>query len=121
MDTSLTVRNMRRESWAHMLHEQAASGLSVREWCKQNQLSVKSFYYRRRQVQAMVLDAAQDTVFAEVIKPKASVPISDKKNQKKEYRFTPQLTISAGDFIIGVSQDTPSQLLTEVLQVIRNA
>ena len=96
MDTSLTVRNMRRESWAHMLHEQAASGLSVREWCKQNQLSVKSFYYRRRQVQAMVLDAAQDTVFAEVIKPKASVPISDKKNQKKNTVSRPSLRFLPG-------------------------
>jgi len=96
MDTSLTVRNMRRESWAHMLHEQAASGLSVRERCKQNQLSVKSFYYRRRQVQAMVLDAAQDTVFAEVIKPKASVPISDKKNQKKNTVSRPSLRFLPG-------------------------
>ena len=46
MDTSLTVRNMRRQAWALMLREQSASGLSVREWCRQNHLSVKAFYYR---------------------------------------------------------------------------
>ena len=33
MDTSLTVRNMRRQSWALMLREQSASGLSVKDWC----------------------------------------------------------------------------------------
>ena len=59
MDTSLTVRNMRRQAWALMLREQSASGLSVREWCRQNHLSVKAFYYRRRQVQTMVLETAE--------------------------------------------------------------
>ena len=69
MDTSLTVRNMRRQAWALMLREQSASGLSVREWCRQNHLSVKAFYYRRRQVQTMVLETAEKPEFAELVMP----------------------------------------------------
>ena len=121
MDTSLTVKNMRRQSWALMLREQSASGLSVKDWCEQNNLSTKSFYYRRRQVQSMLLDSAEESRFTELIMPEPSVPNTDLKTNVSAGMFTPQLMISAGDLIIGVSQDTPRQLLTDVRQVIRNA
>lgn len=74
-----------------------------------------------RQVQTMVLDAAQNTRFAEVVMPEATVPISAGNFQTAGTGFTPQLMISAADMIIGVSQDTPKQLLADVIQVIRNA
>ena len=122
MYTSLTVRNMRRQSWALMLREQSASGLSVKDWCEQNNLSTKSFYYRRRQVQSMLLDSAEESRFTELAMPEPLVPNTDlKPNTSAGMAFTPQLMISAGDLMIGVSQDTPGQLLADVLQVIRNA
>jgi len=43
MDTSLTVRNMRRQSWALMLQEQSASGLSIKDWCEQEQSQHQGF------------------------------------------------------------------------------
>ena len=123
MDTSLTVRNIRRQSWASMLREQSASGLSVKDWCEQNHLSTKSFYYRRRQVQSMLLDSVGEPRFTELVMPEHAGPDTDRKpyNTSSAFAFTPQLMISTGDLMIGVSQDTPRQLLADVLQVIRNA
>lgn len=122
MDTSLTVRTLRRQSWALMLREQSASGLSVKDWCAQNNLSTKSFYYRRRQVQSMILKSAREPRFTELVMPGPSELNTDlRPNVSSGIAFTPQLIISTGDLTIGVSQDTPSQLLTDVLQVIRNA
>ena len=122
METSLTVRNMRRQSWGLMLREQASSGLSVREWCKQNNISVKSFYYRRNKVQEMMLDSGEGPRFAELIKP---IPVIDDAltgpASGSSFGFVPQLTISAGDMVIGVSCNTPKQLLSDVLRVINNA
>lgn len=43
MDTALTVRTMRRHSWALMIRKQADSGLSINEWCRQNDISPKLF------------------------------------------------------------------------------
>ena len=122
MDTSLTVKNMRRQSWALMLREQSASGLSIKDWCEQNNLSTKAFYYRRRQVQSMILDSVEEPRFTELVMPAQTERNTDlKPNISAAIAFTPQLMISTGDLIIGVSQDTPRQLLSDVLQVIRNA
>ena len=120
MDTALTVRNMRRETWALMLRQQASSGLSVREWCRQNELSVKSFYYRRRQVQSMILDLAEAPTFAELPMPQPEEVVRTGTSSNPA-AFIPQLTISAGDVIIGVDRNTPGQLIADVLRVIRNA
>ena len=119
MDTALTVRNMRREAWALMLHEQASSGLSVREWCRQNELSVKSFYYRRKQVQSMILDITDTPTFAELPMPHPQAAAAG--GYTTPPAFVPQMTISAGDVIIGVDSNTPGQLIAEVLKVVRNA
>ena len=120
MDTSLTVRTMRRQSWALMLKEQANSGLSVREWCAQNGITTKTYYYRRRQVQAMVLDAAQESRFTEVIPP-VSEPTSVSTPSSDAMSFRPQLVMSVDGALIGIDQDTPKQLLADVLEVLRHA
>ena len=121
MDTSLTVRNMRRQAWALMLREQSASGLSVREWCRQNHLSVKAFYYRRRQVQTMVLETAEKPEFAELVMPEPVSGMTSRIVSNPVSSFVPLLTITAGDMTISVTRDTPRQLIADVLGVIRNA
>ena len=44
MDTALATKTMRRESWAAMLRDQASSGLTIHEWCDQNQNSTKAYH-----------------------------------------------------------------------------
>ena len=121
METSLTVRNMRRQSWALMLQEQSASGLSVREWCRLNRISTKSFYYRRKQVQTMILESAEEPRFAELVMPEPVSAQTVPKTFSPVSIFVPQLTISAGDLTLSITQDTPRQLIADVLEVIRNA
>ena len=70
MDTALTVKTLRQQSWQLMIKEQSRSGLSVRDWCALNDISTKTFYYRRKKVQAMFLEAAKQATFEELIPPK---------------------------------------------------
>lgn len=119
MDTALTLKQFRRQSWAAMLQEQAESGLTVREWCRQNSISTKGFYYRRQQVQEEILRSTGPQ-FAELV-----LPEPDEGNQCQDPAeppcFTPQLTISLNGASVAVNEATPQQLLAKVLEVIRNA
>ena len=123
MDTSLAVKNLRRQSWSLMLQNQAESGLTIREWCRQNGISLKCFYYRRRQGQAMLLGSVQPSAFAELVMPEAENAEPEEHVQTAPVRsgFMPQLTISIGDIVIGVDRDTPEDLVGQVLRTIRNA
>ena len=113
METCLTVKNLHHHSWALMIQEQSRSGLSIRDWCSQNNISTKTFYYRRKQIRSELLQAASP-VFAELVPPEGcSVSSSD--------GFKPQLTISIKDAVIGIDEGTPQRLLASVLEVVRNA
>ena len=119
VDTALTVKQFRHRSWAAMIQEQAESGLTVREWCRQNSISTKGFYYRRKQVQGEILQSA-GAQFAELVLPQAGPDLPDHAGRSGS-GFTPQLTISLNGASIGVNENTPGHLLREVLGVIRDA
>ena len=43
-------RNVRLQEWNRQIEEQKSSGLSVQEWCKQNKINLKTYYYHLRKV-----------------------------------------------------------------------
>lgn len=118
MDTQLTVKNIQHQAWALMVQEQINSGLSVRDWCGQNGLTTKTFYYRRKQVRSEVIEAASMRRFAEITPPASS---TIKQDHVIKETFVPQLTIRVDDVTIGVDQRTPRELLITVMEVLRHA
>ena len=115
METQLTVKNLQYQSWLAMVQQQVKSGLSVREWCRQNSVSTKTFYFRRKRIREELLQAASPT-FAEVTRP---VPAPQPSGNWEP--FAPSLTISINDVVISVGQSTSRELLSDVLTVVRNA
>ena len=110
MGAELLVTKVQHRSWMTMVQQQSSSGLSVAEW-----ISTKTFYYRRKQLRAEILQS-NTPVFAEVNSAEPALPGFE---QSSDFRM--QLTITLNGVTIGVSEGTSRQLLTDVLQVIRNA
>ncbi len=48
MDTQLVATQMRHRSWMEDYARQQESGLTVRQWCQENGILPKTFYYRLR-------------------------------------------------------------------------
>ena len=48
MDTQLVAAQMRHRSWMEDYARQQESGLTVRQWCRENGILPKTFYYRLR-------------------------------------------------------------------------
>ena len=94
METCLTVKNLQHHSWALMVQEQSNSGLSIRDWCSQNNISTKTFYYRRKQIRSELLQAASP-VFAELVPPEGRQHIlirwiqasADDQHQRCSHRY----------------------------------
>lgn len=114
MDTQLTVKNLQHQSWAVMVRQQVNSGLSINEWCEQNGISTKTFYYRRKRIREEMLQAA-GPLFTELTPPvTAGSPVTTEG-------FAPAIMISVNGMSIAVSRDTPRQLLSDVLETARHA
>ena len=44
------VHTVRDQQWLDLIQQCNASGLTKKEWCKQNGIKIKTFYYHQRQL-----------------------------------------------------------------------
>jgi hypothetical protein len=68
MRVSEAKRLARLSEWRQIVANQKASGLSVRGWCEQNDMSEQQFYYRLRQVREAVLDAIEPVADVQLVR-----------------------------------------------------
>ena len=55
---------IRLKNWQMMYSEYANSGMTVKEWCESNNLSVKTFYYRLKRIRMETLNREQHDIVA---------------------------------------------------------
>ena len=98
---TLVVNNATHRSWMTIIQQQAESGLTVTDWCIQNNVDRKTFYYRRHKLRTDVLEAAP--TIAELEPEKV-----DPTPEPKQNDFVPQLVINVAGVSIGVAEGTQS-------------
>ena len=55
---------VRLKNWQMMYSEYANSGMTVKEWCESNNLSVKTFYYRLKRIRMETLNREHHDIVA---------------------------------------------------------
>ena len=58
MSTRSIIHQATLNEWASRIKEQKSSGLSVSEWCRQNNLSKNMYFYWKRQLKEEVVEQA---------------------------------------------------------------
>ncbi len=109
MNTKLATTQIRITEWASIIKDCRASGLKVDEYCQQHNLSRDAYYYWLRKVKAAALQQAGFVELAAL--EKKSVPVAD---------FDIQLIIKTAGMELGINNDTPTELITRILGVIRH-
>ena len=59
MKVQRLTRTIQLQEWASQIQEHLQSGITVREWCPQRDLPLKTYYYRQRRVREELLEAAE--------------------------------------------------------------
>lgn len=77
--TSLVAKQWRLQTWAAQIHEcqNRPEGMSVEEWCLENNLTKANYYYRLRCVRQACLDSMRDetNTFIELTPPEDPAPM----------------------------------------------
>jgi len=50
------VERIKIDGWAKLIGECQESGLTVRQWCEENGISTKTYYYRRKRVRDELIE-----------------------------------------------------------------
>ena len=78
--TTLTTvkQEMRLQEWSAQIEAQQASGQTVQQWCAENGINLKTYYYRLRKVREQFLNSSPAIVPLNM--PQQSADIRIEKN-----------------------------------------
>ena len=111
MEHSLQRLNaaQRVQLWAERITECRSSGKSVRAWCKEHEISEKTYYYWQRRLYQQMISTAETVRFAEVSCLEETAP-------------NPGATakISLSGATIEVYPGADSQMIQTILQTLRS-
>lgn len=97
--------------WEHRIRDYHLSGLTCKEWCEQNQISVSTMgYWIRKQKEKNNL-VEEDTIFAKL--PSEDEIISSSA-------LPAPITIHLGSILIEVADGCPQELLSGLVGVLKN-
>ncbi len=110
MEHSLQRLNaaQRVQLWVERIAECRSSGKSVRAWCRENDISEKTYYYWQRRLYQQMISTAGTVRFAEISCQEATIPNSG---------ATAKISLSGAT--VEVYPGTDSQMIQTILQALR--
>ena len=121
MKVQETVRMLNLQEWSRQVNECQNSGLSVREWCKENGVGYKNYYWRRAQVREHLLESAERNKTLTVV-----APPSDRTDDKTPVfatiplpqRINSAITVHIGQHIAEVNDGADPDTVENVLRAL---
>ena len=120
-----TTHEIRLQQWYEIIQEQLASGKSKREWCQENEVPEKQFFYWQRRVRKELYDSqehALEPVKANNIGARfIEVPIAKNAGAAVSDNFHPDAVICIGSITVGISGNIKEELLMSIGKMIHHA
>lgn len=113
--TSLVARQYRLQQWADQIREcqNRSTGMSVKEWCGQHEITVANYYYRLKEVRKSCLEHfSYDDIPQSIVPVPVELTSGDSQSVSASI-----LEVSINNICIHVTNETSPELLKMVLQV----
>lgn len=91
-----------KTEWSERIRQCSESGLTVAEWCRQNNINPKAYYYHLRKI--------RNEICVKIPVPVMTVP-----------EVSPVVKISIGDVTAELSEGTSENMMTAVIRALSNA
>jgi len=104
---------IRHENWKRMYEEYQSNGMTVKDWCEAQGISVKTFYYRLKVLRRNLL---KENEVHEIVPIKAC---EDKVPIGRSTYSDDRIHISGNGVEIELPMNVSSELMTVILQGIR--
>lgn len=109
----MPARDLTQEKkWRDRIEECRQSGLSIKGWCQQNGLKDTAYHYWVKRFKFLDQDESRENKFAEVVLPPES-------NVAKSTPKSAKLSLSFGNYTIGIEDGFNPLTLVELVKVLK--
>lgn len=117
MNTKLATRQIRLNEWATIIKECKASGQKVDIYCEQHGLSRDAYYYWLRKVKEAALKQAGFIELPTLTQKQTP----GKTTEKGTFAFETQMIIKINEIEFCVNENSSSELVSRMLEIVRHA
>ena len=135
MNAKQKIHQAKLNHWMSLFQQQAASGLTIRQWCEQNNCSFHSFNYWKRILKEEYTDsvlpdivpvfqkppALSDISPSSALMPQTISNISCDSYNSLEVNHSSKVCITVGDMEISIGSSTSDEMILKILRAIRYA
>ena len=126
MKSNQKIHQANLSKWTSLFQEQADSGLTVKEWCSQNFLSIHAFYYWKRIAKEAYVSSIMPEIVPLPIESLQPIPASDDEHELYKLReSSPEkstsVTISIGDIHIEIGVAASDEMISGIIKAVRHA
>lgn len=132
MKATQKIRQANITKWSALFHDQAASGLTIKEWCSQNNVSIHAYYYWKR----IARESFVDSIIPEIV-PVSTAPLPVPLPEQAAPALIPSslsnlydshnspcsdsVLISLGDIRIEIGSSASDEMIAAVIKAVRHA
>lgn len=119
-----TTHEVRLHQWSEVLQAQLASGMSKKEWCRENNVPEKRFYYWQRRVRQELYETEMNRLVpvGRVNRPAlVELPVLRETGNPATSGFSPDAVIAFGNVTVGIKETVSEDLLMNIGKMIRHA
>ena len=102
--------------WTALFQEQSMSGLTIREWCSQNNVPIHKFNYWKH----VAKETYVDSVLPDIVPIAPSSPLVSCDTHKPDYLCQP-VCVMIGDIRIEFPAAVPDDTISSVIKAVRHA
>ena len=122
MNVSQVTHQVKLDRWATILKEQSSSGLTIKDWCSQNNIPRDQFFYWKRKLKESVLESTLPDIGPVTLPvPESGCPTCTTFATPKipDTEFLARITIQ--DVSIELGSGATEQLISGIIKAVRNA
>lgn len=130
MNTKQKLHKIKLQQWASRFQEQASSGLTVKAWCTENNISIHTYNYWKHLLKQEYVDSTlsdeHDIVPITIPATALSAPtnlttLSSSRQSRDSREIYNTISISTGDVLIQVTPNVSDEYLFRILKAVRHA
>lgn len=129
MNTKQKLHQIKLDHWTTLFQEQASSGLTVKVWCQENNISIHTYNYWKHQLKMECLDSILPAVHdivpltVPVSTPSTTqcLPSTGHSPDSRELPDCHSISITCGDIQINIGSSVSEEQLLRILKAVRYA
>ncbi len=129
MKSNQKIHQANLTKWTALFKEQTDSGLTVKEWCSQNSLSIHAFYYWKRIAKETYVNSIMPEIVPLSVENLQSPTVNTThqenkpelyKLRKSSFNESTPVTVSIGDIHINIGASASDDMISGIIKAVRH-